>query len=550
MSLFRVTTIRYILDGRRVPKGTPGARKVKAKSRKWYGRVPGNPRAVPLSTNKTAAGQMLAALIKKAELGKAGILDPFEEHRRRPLLDHVADFESYLTAKGSTAKHAREAGARVRRVVEGCRLTFIGDLTLSPVQEFLAALRDGGPALPPLDPAKDWYRKAELAKALGVKPHSIPPLVARWSLAARGKGKARRYPRETAEALRQRLERTPGPATVNHYVRSLRSFTHWLVRDRRIGDDPLAGLSSLNATTDVRHARRPLSPEELGRVLQAALDSPKEYRGLSGRDRHFLYLTACASGFRASELSALLPGSFALDATPPTATVPAAYTKNKRVAVQPLSAEVVEALRGYLEDRPAGCPVWPGSWPERAAQMFQFDLETAGIPYVVEGPDGPLYADFHALRHSYIALLDRAGLTLKMAMQLARHSDPKLTMARYGRAQLHDLGSAVEGLAGLLPTGPDGEAPTLAATGTDGREDFPTPLVDLGCTKVVQPNASPCRPVITLESRDGRNSPIESRRKSLDRQGVEGGCERLRGDDEGVGDRTRTGDILIHSQVL
>ena len=31
-------------------------------------------------------------------------------------------------------------------------------------------------------------------------------------------------------------------------------------------------------------------------------------------------------------------------------------------------------------------------------------------------------------------------------MQLARHSDPKLTMARYGRAQLHDLAGAVERL--------------------------------------------------------------------------------------------------------
>ena len=52
----------------------------------------------------------------------------------------------------------------------------------------------------------------------------------------------------------------------------------------------------------------------------------------------------------------------------------------------------------------------------------------------MEGPDGPLYADFHSLRHSYIALLDKSGATLKEAMQLARHSDPKLTMAVYGRA--------------------------------------------------------------------------------------------------------------------
>jgi hypothetical protein len=74
--------------------------------------------------------------------------------------------------------------------------------------------------------------------------------------------------------------------------------------------------------------------------------------------------------------------------------------------------------------------------------MLAADLESAGIPYAVDGPDGPLYADFHALRHSYIAMLDRTGATLKEAMQLARHSDPKLTMAVYGRVRLHDLGEA------------------------------------------------------------------------------------------------------------
>ena len=86
--------------------------------------------------------------------------------------------------------------------------------------------------------------------------------------------------------------------------------------------------------------------------------------------------------------------------------------------------------------------------------MIQGDLEAAGIPYVVEGADGPLYADFHALRHSFVALLDRTGATLKEAMQLARHSDPRLTMARYGRAQLEDLGQTVGRLPELLGVAP------------------------------------------------------------------------------------------------
>src|SRR5437870_13840359 len=98
--------------------------------------------------------------------------------------------------------------------------------------------------------------------------------------------------------------------------------------------------------------------------------------------------------------------------------------------------------------------------------MLRIDLDAPGISYVAEGPDGPRYADFHALRHSFIALLDKSGATLKEAMQLARHSDPKLTMAVYGRAQLHDLAGALERLPALLsPDRPD----DLPATGTDGR---------------------------------------------------------------------------------
>src|SRR5262245_38284128 len=102
------------VKSRKVPKGTPGAKKVRTKSGKWYGRVPGRPKPIPLSTNKVAAQQMLAALVRKAELGKVGISDPFEEHRKRPLAEHVEDYRRYLEAKGNTAKHVRLTVCRVR----------------------------------------------------------------------------------------------------------------------------------------------------------------------------------------------------------------------------------------------------------------------------------------------------------------------------------------------------------------------------------------------------------------------------------------------------
>ena len=50
-------------------------------------------------------------------------------------------------------------------------------------------------------------------------------------------------------------------------------------------------------------------------------------------DRFTIYLTAAATGFRTSELASMTPESFDLDGSTPTATVQAACTKNRRLAV-------------------------------------------------------------------------------------------------------------------------------------------------------------------------------------------------------------------------
>jgi hypothetical protein len=115
-----------------------------------------------------------------------------------------------------------------------------------------------------------------------------------------------------------------------------------------------------------------------------------------------------------------MPESFDLDSEPPTARVKAAYTKNRREAIQPLPRDVAEALREYLAAKAAGSPVWPGKWRSRGFLMIQADLAAARETWIAEVPDGPhrkereesdfltyrdddgRYADFHALRHSYM----------------------------------------------------------------------------------------------------------------------------------------------------
>lgn len=158
--VFKKHIVRYLdAEGKQVPKGTLGARKVKEKSAKWYGRVPGAARPVPLCANKSAAQLMLGELVRKAELAKAGISGPYEKHRKRPLLEHLADFENALLAKGDTPKQARQVASRVRRVLAGCGFVFVDDLSSSRTMEYLRGLRESGRALPPPTRARSPSRK-------------------------------------------------------------------------------------------------------------------------------------------------------------------------------------------------------------------------------------------------------------------------------------------------------------------------------------------------------------------------------------------------------
>ena len=75
--------------------------------------------------------------------------------------------------------------------------------------------------------------------------------------------------------------------------------------------------------------------------------------------------------------------------------------------------------------------------------MIRLDLEAANICY--QDPQGRV-ADFHALRHTFITNLARAGVHPRHAQALARHSTLDLTMNTYTHLNLHDLTADIEAL--------------------------------------------------------------------------------------------------------
>jgi hypothetical protein len=195
---------------------------------------------------------------------------------------------------------------------------------------------------------------------------------------------------------------------------------------------------------------------------------------------------------------------------------------------------VAELLRDYLKGRPAGERIWGGAWArnQKGAEMLRRDLEAAGIPYAVEGPDGPLYADFHALRHTYLTLLSRGGVDLRTSQELAGHSTPELT-ANYSHVRLHDVAGAVEKMPDFLPEGnPQPSPEALRATGTEGAS--PGGPVGLVVPRVVPTPAVSGRGVSEAVGTGEQQGDGGGGEKPLQDGGLDASCRELSGS---VGER-------------
>ena len=377
-------------------------------SRHWYVRLTGpdgNPLEWRAYTDKTASQAMEIELITKLERGQVGLLDPMEEHRKKPLAEHVADFEAYLEGKGNTADHVARTVQRCEKVIDEIKAGVIGDITPGRVEICLAQLRRGGLSV----------------------------------------------------------------SSSNHYLRAMRNFSKWLVSDRRVEQNPIAGLKALKVTeSDKKRRRRNLTDDEFAALITTTRVSDEVFRGLAGNDRSMLYTLAANTGLRASELASLTPQCFDLDSPTPTVRCLAGYTKNGAEAVLPLRSDVAAQVRDFLSGKAAGEKLWDGSWARSraGAAMIKADLEAAGVKY--KDRSGR-YADFHSLRHTFVSNLARAGVHPKNAQALARHSTIDLTMNVYTHTVITDLARDVES----LPAVPvqNVEVIELAATGTDGAPD-------------------------------------------------------------------------------
>ncbi len=191
-------------------------KKVKKQSLKYYTKLTvadGVKRTIPLFRDKTASQQKAAQLQREIELAKAGVTNPYKDHQKKPLIQHLKDFKQSLLDKGDTKDHARLTHNRVKSILSGCKFVFISEVQPSRVQRYIAELKRSG---------------------LSVK-------------------------------------------SCNYYLTAAKSFFNWMVADMRMSENPIAHLKGQNPNADIRRARRSFEPDEIRRLLETTASGPERF---------------------------------------------------------------------------------------------------------------------------------------------------------------------------------------------------------------------------------------------------------------------------------
>ena len=114
--------------------------------------------------------------------------------------------------------------------------------------------------------------------------------------------------------------------------------------------------------------------------------------------------------------------------------------------------DTAKAIKAHLSGKLPTATAFGMPHITNTASMLKDDLKAAKIPYT---DDSGRDVDFHALRHTFITNLSRAGVHPTVAQKLARHSSIELTMKYYTHVLHESEVAAIDSLKNLSYTCPD-----------------------------------------------------------------------------------------------
>ncbi len=244
--------------------------------------------------------------------------------------------------------------------------------------------------------------------------------------------------------------------TLNHLREAVIAFISWCMKTGRLENSPLTALPVQDQSRDRRRIRRPLTDQELDRLLAVAED----------RGRKLWYLAAALAGLRKGDLQRLRWS----DIDRKTGTITITEGKAKRSDLIPIHPELAHELQGHL----AAVTPKPGDrvFPQTVTDSTRRkDFLRAGLArevpalddcgnqiligtgkyrrpkkrIVTEDEQGRI-VDLHAMRTTLGTNLARAGVTPQVAQRIMRHADYRTTLKHYTALDLTDTSSAIEKL--------------------------------------------------------------------------------------------------------
>ena len=276
-----------------------------------------------------------------------------------------------------------------------------------------------------------WAERGLSDNSLKSYRHDLACLQER--LTARGKTVSGAAREDILAILAAEMQRGKSPRSLSRYLSAYRQFYRWLVREGKIGNDPVALIESPKTGRGLPKA---LTEEQ----VEALLDAPDTGTALGARDRAMLELMY-ATGLRVSELVDLQLSNINLNQG-----VVRVIGKGRKERLVPIGDEAHESLKNYMASgRPEllqGVQTDSVFVTSRKAGMTRQAFWYMVRRYAAQC-NIPRKLSPHMLRHSFATHLLNHGADLRVVQLLLGHSDLSTTqiythIAREGLKRMHE----------------------------------------------------------------------------------------------------------------
>lgn len=342
---------------------------------------------------------------------KSGLVDRYRKQiaqaSRSPIGKHLDDYLEHCRREGLSKKHIEEKERHFRDLLQDSTISTLGDLSAEVVDDHLRRLDDEGKA----------------------------------------------------------------PSTVNTRRKIWISFASWCQKRRRLDYNPLLSVPRRDERGRRVRVRRPLSDEELSRLIAVA--TPK--------GRAAWYLAAALGGLRKGDLKALQWRDVDFEQS----FIRIRDGKAKREDLIPLHPQLARELAAR---KPVLAKPLDRVFPAVVTDLTRRkDFLAAGLArvekydqggevkerIVTEDEEGRV-VDLHAMRTTLGTALARRGIAPQIAQQIMRHRDYRTTLRHYTALSLSDAAKVMEELPAVSVGGPPNGPPSrddLARSGASACEN-------------------------------------------------------------------------------